>query len=168
MDIRLNQAVKGLNQDKQSNAPQKETKAEGLDFEEILLEKAGNGLKEAQNAVIAGAARLFDEMAETWFAYEDLLSGGNDSYFEDEYGFGGNNEELERLEDLVRGRGYYSVDSVAGRLVAMVKDASGGGNVSPLADALASALKETEKNSGELPEALYEALEAASYRLRRG
>ncbi len=168
MDIRLNQAVKGLNQDKSASAPQKEQRAEGLDFEEILLEQAGSGFREIQAAVIAGASRIFDEMAETWSAYEDLLSGADEGLFEDDYGFGGDNEELERLEDLVRGRGYYSVESVAKRLTDMVRDASGGKDLLRLADSLASALKQTEKNSGELPEALYEALDSASYRLRRG
>ncbi|QAR33731.1 hypothetical protein EP073_10045 [Geovibrio thiophilus] len=170
MDIRLNQTVKGLNQDKHSSAPQKETKAEGLDFEEILLEKTGSGFKESQAALIAGAARIFDEMAETWFSYEELLSGMDEGLFEDEYGFGSDNDndELYRLEDLVKGRGYYSVDSVAKRLVDMVKDASGGRDTLQLADSLAEALRQTERNSGELPEALYEALDAASFRIRRG
>lgn len=167
MDIRLNQTIKGLKQDNTVSSPHKEQKTEGLDFEEILLEKTGSGFKEAQAAVIAGAARIFDEMAETWSAYEELLSAGDESWFEDEYGFGGDDGELDRLEDLVKGRGYYSVDSVAKRLFDMVKDASGGKDLLRLADSLAEALKQTERNSGELPEALYEALESASYRLRR-
>lgn len=174
MDVRLNQAVNGLKQSPEISPAKKERKTEGLDFEAILLEQTGNGLKEVQAVITAGASKIFEEMAEVWFAYEDLLSS-NDSYDDDYGSFGGfgsfgsaSDEELERFEELVKGSGYYSVDSVVKRLLSAVSDVTGGKAHGSLTDSLAVALKSVEKNSGELPEALYDALETASVRLRRG
>jgi Arc/MetJ-type ribon-helix-helix transcriptional regulator len=176
MDVRLNQAVSSLKSSLEISHAQKEKKSEGLDFEAILLDQTGNGLKEAQAVLQSSASKIFEEMAEVWFAYEDLLSA-SDSY-DDEYNnysnFGGlgsfgsaSNEELERIEELVKAGGYYSVDSVVNRLFSAVSDVMGGKINPQLADSLASALKLVEKDSGELPEALYDALEAASYKIRK-
>lgn len=166
MDVRLNQTIKGLSQTSVS-ATNKEAKTEGIDFEEMLLEQTEKGLKLAQQSVITGASKVFEEMAEIWLAYENLLFSGSDSYYEDDFDFGDNFEEIDRLEELVKDRGYYSVESVAGRLYSMVMDAGGGKELSALADSLAIALKETERSTGELPEALYDALDSASYKLRK-
>ena len=170
MDVRLNQAVGSLKQSPEISHAKKERKSEGLDFEAILLEQTGQGLKEAQAVLAVSASKIFEEMAEVWFAYEDLLSS-NDSYDDDYGGLGGfgssSDEELERLEELVKNGGYYSVDSVVKRLLTAVSDVNGGKLHASLADSLSSALKTVEKDSGELPEALYDALEAASLRIRR-
>jgi hypothetical protein len=164
MDIRLNQALNSIKPAGEKYSGKAENRETEMGFEEILLETASNSGKAMEKTVITGAERIFEEMADTWFGYEDMKGSAAD-FFDEEYAF--DDSELERLEDLVSGGGYYSVDSVASRLADMVKDATGGAFAAGSGEWLSAALKNVESSQGSLPEAVYDALDSAMYKLRQ-